>query len=118
MNLSKFYPRNPLFTPQNGVEWSTELTPYQVVFLRPQMTQKHQKIKMDRPVTRIYTGICTILYNSCFNFKDKAISQFRLTLEKTLTLGFRLDVIFHLIRLGIFYMDHDLIERNIEKAQR
>ena len=42
-----------------GFEWSTALKPYQVVFLRPQMTQKHQKIKMDRPVTRIYTGICT-----------------------------------------------------------
>lgn len=56
-------------------------------------------------------------YYSKIGDKEKAISQFRLTLEKTLTLGFRLDVIFHLIRLGIFYMDHDLIERNIEKAQ-
>lgn len=56
-------------------------------------------------------------YYSKIGDKEKALSQFRLTLEKTLTLGFRLDVIFHLIRIGLFYMDHDLIERNIEKAQ-
>jgi len=56
-------------------------------------------------------------YYSKIGDKEKALKQFRLTLEKTLTLGFRLDVLFHLIRIGIFYMDNDLIEVNIEKAQ-
>lgn len=38
--------------------------------------------------------------------------------EKTVGLGYRLDVVFYLIRIGLFYMDHDLITRNIEKAKR
>ena len=29
----------------------------------------------------------------------------------------KLDLIFHQIRIGLFYMDHDLITRNLEKAQ-
>ncbi|KAL4227085.1 26S proteasome non-ATPase regulatory subunit 6 [Mactra antiquata] len=49
--------------------------------------------------------------------KDECLSQFRKTQEKTVTLGYRLDLVFHLIRVGLFYMDHDLINRNLEKAQ-
>ena len=52
VNLSKFYPRNPLFTPQNGVERSAELTPALTMSARPQMTHTTQKINLDRPVTR------------------------------------------------------------------
>ena len=52
VNLSQFYPRNPLFTPQNGFERSAELKPTLTMSARPQMTQVTQKIKMDRPVTR------------------------------------------------------------------
>lgn len=46
------------------------------------------------------------------------MTQFRKTQEKTVTLGYRLDLVFHLIRMGLYYMDHDLITRNLEKAQR
>ncbi|KAH3816789.1 hypothetical protein DPMN_118312 [Dreissena polymorpha] len=49
--------------------------------------------------------------------KEACLTQFRLTQEKTVTLGYRLDLVFHLIRIGLFYMDHDLITRNLEKAQ-
>jgi len=56
-------------------------------------------------------------YYSKIGDKDNALSQFRVTLEKTVALGYRLDVIFHLIRIGLFYMDHDLVKRNIDKAQ-
>jgi len=56
-------------------------------------------------------------YFSKIGDKDAALSQFRLTLEKTVALGYRLDIIFHIIRIGLFYMDHDLIKRNIDKAQ-
>ena len=52
VNLSKFYPQNPLFTPQNGVDRSAELKPTLTMSARPQMTHTTQKIKMDRPVTR------------------------------------------------------------------
>ncbi|XP_055905834.1 26S proteasome non-ATPase regulatory subunit 6 [Eupeodes corollae] len=49
--------------------------------------------------------------------KAGAESAFRKTYEKTVSLGHRLDIVFHLIRLGLFYLDHDLITRNIDKAK-
>ena len=49
--------------------------------------------------------------------QELALTQFRKTGEKTLTLGYRLDMMFHQIRIGLFYMDHDLIKRSLEKAQ-
>nr|QBH74006.1 26S proteasome non-ATPase regulatory subunit [Isotomurus palustris] len=49
--------------------------------------------------------------------KDAAIAAFRKTYEKTVSLGQRLDIVFHQIRIGLFYMDHDLISRNIDKAK-
>lgn len=35
-----------------------------------------------------------------------------------MALGHRLDIVFYLLRIGLFYMDNDLITRNIEKAKR
>jgi len=49
--------------------------------------------------------------------KDKAETAFRETAEKTVGLGQKLDIVFILIRMGFFWNDHDLIERNIEKAK-
>ncbi len=46
------------------------------------------------------------------------MAQFRKTYEKTVTLGHRLDLVFHQIRLGFFFMDYDLISRNLEKTKR
>jgi len=43
--------------------------------------------------------------------KEKAVSQYRLTEEQTVGSGQKLDVIFTLIRLGLFWMDHDLINK-------
>ena len=45
------------------------------------------------------------------------MAQFRKTYEKTATLGHRLDLVFHQIRLGFFYLDYDIINRNLEKAK-
>ncbi|ESN93411.1 hypothetical protein HELRODRAFT_103503 [Helobdella robusta] len=56
-------------------------------------------------------------YYSSIGAKELALSQFRKVGEKTLTLGYRLDMEFHQIRIGLFYMDHDLIKRSFEKAQ-
>lgn len=50
--------------------------------------------------------------------KEGAISAFRKTYDKTVSLGHRLDIVFHNIRIGLFYLDYDLITRNIEKAKR
>lgn len=55
-------------------------------------------------------------YYSRIGAKEASLSQFRKTAEKTVTLGFKLDMLFHQIRLGLFYMDHDLVTRNLEKA--
>ena len=49
--------------------------------------------------------------------KNGSVSSFRKTYEKTVSLGHRLDIIFHNIRIGLFFLDHDLITRNIEKAK-
>lgn len=49
--------------------------------------------------------------------KDAAVAAFRVTSEKTVSLGHRLDIVFNLIRLGMFYSDNDLTVRNLEKAQ-
>lgn len=56
-------------------------------------------------------------YLSKIGDKDAAVSAFRKTYEKTVSLGHRLDIVFHNIRIGLFYLDHDLITRNIEKAK-
>jgi len=50
--------------------------------------------------------------------KDEAISAVRKTIEKTVGLGNRMDMVFLLIRIGLFYMDHDLVTRNLEKAKQ
>lgn len=48
--------------------------------------------------------------------KDAAITAYRETTEKTVSLGHKLDIVFALIRLGMFYSDTDLTVRNLEKA--
>ena len=49
--------------------------------------------------------------------KEAAVTAYRETTEKTVSLGHRLDIVFTLIRLGMFYSDNDLTVRNLEKAQ-
>uniref|UniRef100_H2Z8K8 26S proteasome non-ATPase regulatory subunit 6 n=1 Tax=Ciona savignyi TaxID=51511 RepID=H2Z8K8_CIOSA len=50
--------------------------------------------------------------------KEESLTVFRKAYEKTIALGHRLDIIFNQIRIGLFYMDHDLITRNIDKAKQ
>ena len=50
--------------------------------------------------------------------QEGALTAFRKTYEKTVALGHRLDIVFYLLRIGLFYMDSDLITRNTEKAKR
>ncbi|NP_001158526.1 26S proteasome non-ATPase regulatory subunit 6 [Oncorhynchus mykiss] len=49
--------------------------------------------------------------------KEDALTAFRKTFDKTVALGHRLDIVFYLLRIGLFYMDSDLITRNTEKAK-
>ena len=46
------------------------------------------------------------------------MTAIRKTIEKTVGLGNRMDMVFLLIRLGLFYMDHDLVTRNLDKAKQ
>ena len=50
-------------------------------------------------------------------FQEKALTVFRLAYEKAVALGYKLDIIFYQIRIGLFYLDNDLITRNIDKAK-
>ena len=50
-------------------------------------------------------------------FQDAAVSAFRAAYEKTVGLSYRMDVTFFLCRIGLFYLDHDLVTRNVEKAK-
>ncbi|XP_039262832.1 26S proteasome non-ATPase regulatory subunit 6-like [Styela clava] len=49
--------------------------------------------------------------------KDDALEVFQKAYDKTIALGHKLDIIFYRIRLGLFFMDHDLITKSIEKAK-
>jgi len=48
--------------------------------------------------------------------KDSALTALRLSYEKTSMLGHKLDNVFLQIRVGFFYLDNDIITRNMEKA--
>jgi 26S proteasome regulatory subunit N7 len=49
--------------------------------------------------------------------KAEALKAFRITYEKTVGIGYRIDLVFNLIRLGLFFSDHKLINANIAKAK-
>lgn len=49
--------------------------------------------------------------------KEGALSMFRKANEKAVALGYKLDIVFYHIRIGLFYLDNDLITRNITKAK-
>lgn len=55
-------------------------------------------------------------YLSKIGNKADALTQFRAIFDKTVLPGCRLDMTFHLIRMGFFFNDRDLITTNIEKA--
>jgi len=56
-------------------------------------------------------------YLTSIGDKDKCVTAFRETYEKTVALGQKLDIIFSTIRVGFFFKDFDLIYRNLEKAK-
>jgi len=49
--------------------------------------------------------------------KENADKQYKLTTDQTVGSGQKLDIVFTQIRMGLFWMDHDLIKRNLEKAK-
>jgi 26S proteasome regulatory subunit N7 len=49
--------------------------------------------------------------------KEGAVAAFKVAKEKAVALGNRLDIVFNLIRLGMFYSDSALTVKNLELAQ-
>ncbi|KAM7483418.1 hypothetical protein LguiB_008001 [Lonicera macranthoides] len=50
--------------------------------------------------------------------KEKALEQLKLTESKTVAVGQRMDLVFHTLQIGFFYMDFDLISKSIDKAKK
>lgn len=49
--------------------------------------------------------------------REKALSMFHDAYQRTVALGHRLDIVFNIIRIGLFYGDSDLTVKNIAKAK-
>uniref|UniRef100_A0A9I9CEC4 26S proteasome regulatory subunit RPN7 n=4 Tax=Cucumis melo TaxID=3656 RepID=A0A9I9CEC4_CUCME len=49
--------------------------------------------------------------------KDRALEQLKVTESKTVAVGLKMDLVFHTLQLGFFYMDFDLISKSIDKAK-
>ncbi|XP_047325801.1 26S proteasome non-ATPase regulatory subunit 6 homolog [Impatiens glandulifera] len=50
--------------------------------------------------------------------KDKALEQLKVTEGKTVAVGQKMDLVFHTLLIGFFYMDFDLISKSIDKAKK
>lgn len=51
------------------------------------------------------------------NPQEEALRALRLTNEKAVGSGAKLDIIFQQIRIGFFFADTELTKRNLEKAK-
>ncbi|KAI3421001.1 hypothetical protein GPALN_014628 [Globodera pallida] len=49
--------------------------------------------------------------------KERALAAFQQTFDKTVGIGYRIDLVFNMIRIGFFFMDHQIITDNIAKAK-
>jgi len=56
-------------------------------------------------------------YLSKIGDKEGSLKALREAYEKTTTLGHKLDNIFHQIRIGFFFLDNDVMSRNLAKAK-
>lgn len=56
-------------------------------------------------------------YLTSIGRKEDALKMLKETLDKTNTTGHKLDLHFHMIRLGLFFNDNKLITVNLEKAK-
>ncbi|KAG8082421.1 hypothetical protein GUJ93_ZPchr0014g47324 [Zizania palustris] len=50
--------------------------------------------------------------------KEKALEQLKVTEGKTVAVGQKMDLVFHTLQIGLFYMDFDLISKSIDKAKK
>lgn len=69
---------------------------------------------LETAIHKFVISACTVFF---FFLQEKALSVFRLAYDKAVALGYKLDIIFYQIRIGLFYLDNDLITRSIDKAK-
>jgi hypothetical protein len=53
-----------------------------------------------------------------FSLQEKSLEKIKVTEGKTIVVGQKMDLVFHTLQLGIFFMDFDLISKGIDKAKR
>ena len=51
-------------------------------------------------------------------FQEKALEQLKVTEGKTVAVGQKMDLVFHTLQIGFFYMDFDMIFKLIYKAKK
>lgn len=56
-------------------------------------------------------------YFASIGDKERALAAYRITTDKTVSLGHRLDIVFAVLRIAFAFNDIDLVKRNIEKAK-
>ncbi|KAG7531561.1 Proteasome component (PCI) domain [Arabidopsis suecica] len=58
------------------------------------------------------------LYFIRISDKEKALEQLLLTEGKTISVSQKMDLVFYTLQLAFFYMDFDLVSKNIDKAKK
>lgn len=48
--------------------------------------------------------------------KERAVAALEVALEKTAGVGARIDLVLATVRMGLFYLDHQLVTANITRA--
>ncbi|CAJ0586993.1 unnamed protein product, partial [Mesorhabditis spiculigera] len=49
--------------------------------------------------------------------KDNALKASQSTFEKTVGTGYKIDLVFNIVRLGLFFLDHQMINNNLTRAR-
>ena len=49
--------------------------------------------------------------------KDRSIPALELAFEKSAGIGSKIDIVLTLVRIGFFFGDHELISKNLTKAE-
>ncbi|KAG2678638.1 hypothetical protein I3760_11G011200 [Carya illinoinensis] len=86
------------------------------VFEKDRGVLDSMRVKIDEEIKNLDEKIADAEEN-LGESEDKALEQFRVTENKTVAVGQKMDMVFYMLQLGFFYMDFDLISKSIDKAK-
>ncbi|PWA89842.1 26S proteasome, regulatory subunit Rpn7 [Artemisia annua] len=69
-------------------------------------------------ITQIEGHLAKSLFFIRIGDKEKALEQLKVTEDKTVVVGQRIDLVFYTLQMDFFYMDFDLILKSIDKAKK